>query len=279
MNLTLLFMGLQMVLSYMPLVEHFRAAVRQKGPKYGQIPATVLTVLDTKIRSLCKSIDCAADKDLHCATSMVCKAAAACPLLCVSDDGLWIGRTTPFSDELVAQLLLGNESLDLENNVQGRLDTFNLAGLNGGLTNSEHFLQLENFPPRTTTLYQIETVHIPACMEKDVVSILLDVAGDDYYQEVLAHELGVPDAGHILPSRSSTPVSSLLLFLTSITIGWSFQVIYLLPKSFSVIRSDSLFVGVLQINCKQAPVCHSYVLQIEKGAAQYSLNESWNQNS
>ncbi|CAK9276567.1 unnamed protein product [Sphagnum jensenii] len=192
----------QTVLSYMPLVEHFRAAVRQKGPKYGQIPSTVLTVLDTKIRSLCKSIDCAADKDLHCATSMVCKAAAACPLLCVSDDGLWIGRTTPFSDELVAQLLLGKESIDLDNN--------------------------------------IETVHIPACMEKDVVSILLDVAGDDYYQEVLAHELGVPDAGHILPSRSSTPVSSLLLFLKSITIGWSFQVVYLHPKSFSNERASFL---------------------------------------
>ncbi len=49
-------------------------------------------------------------------------------------------------------------------------------------------------------------------MEEDVVSILLNVVGNECYQEVLAHELGVPDAGHIIPSRSSSHSLSLMFF-------------------------------------------------------------------
>jgi hypothetical protein len=49
-------------------------------------------------------------------------------------------------------------------------------------------------------------------MEEDVVSILLDVVGNECYQEVLAHELGVPDVGHVVASESSSHSLSLMFF-------------------------------------------------------------------
>jgi hypothetical protein len=97
-----------MVLSYKPLVEHFRLAVKRKDSRHGQVPVTVLTALDTKIMSQCKSIDHIAEISAAFAAALVSMAVSASPSLRLSDDGLWISRTDPFSEKVVIAPVQGH---------------------------------------------------------------------------------------------------------------------------------------------------------------------------
>jgi hypothetical protein len=167
-----------MVLSYKPLVEHFRLAVKRKDSRHGQVPVTVLTALDTKIMSQCKSIDHLAEISAAFAAALVSMAVSASPSLQLSADGLWISRTNPFSEKVVIELLHHREDLNVQ------------AGF------------------YTKTKLQFKAINIPASAERAVTAIELTVDEDAYYLDVLAQELGVPDAGHVLMTRAITKAPS-----------------------------------------------------------------------
>lgn len=162
----------QMVLSYKPLAEHFRAAVQRKGSRSDQVSVIVLTVLDAKITSQCKAIDHLAENNPAHAAALVAMAAAECPTLELSDDRLWIRRVEPFSSELVSKLF--NEQVSSD----GEEET---CSSNGVLS--------------------YEAVYISAFTDKDAVSINLTASPNSYYLDAIAQELDVPDAGHVFMSR------------------------------------------------------------------------------
>lgn len=171
------------------MVEHFRAAVQRKGVRFGQVPALVLTVLDNKITSQCKSISRLADNDPAYAGALVCRAAASCPTLRLSDDGLWIGRTAPMSAELVTELLSDKRGLD----------TLETSQFESDLEVRTEILQLTKLDPKEA--WHFEAIRIPACEDKTSTTVQLTVAPNAYFLDVLAHELGVPDAGHVFLTR------------------------------------------------------------------------------
>lgn len=179
-----------MVLSYKPLAEHFRAAVQRKGSGFGQVPVIVLTVLDAKITSQCKSVDQLAENNPAYAAALVSKAAAACPSLKVSDDGLWIGRSDPFSPELVANFLT-----DREDRINSALPHSSSVGLE----------RLEATAPSIMSAcngaLSFNAVYISACADKELSTISLPATPDVYYLDAMAHELGLQDAGHVFMSR------------------------------------------------------------------------------
>lgn len=170
-----------MVLSYKPLAEHFRAAVQRKGSRFGQVPVVVLTVLDAKITSQCKSIDQLAENNPAYAAALVARAAAACASLRLSEDGLWIGRSDSFSPELVTNLLTLPDNCDdgvesLEATCSSTIPAFNGA-------------------------VSYKAVYISAFADKEASSISLTAASNAYYLDAIAHELGSQDAGHVFMSR------------------------------------------------------------------------------
>ncbi|XP_024382976.1 small RNA 2'-O-methyltransferase isoform X2 [Physcomitrium patens] len=175
----------QMVLSYKPLAEHFRAAVQRKGSRFGQVPAIVLTVLDGKITSQCKAIDLLAEKNPAYAAALVCRAAAACPSLRLSDDGLWIGRSDPFSPELVTKLLT-----DRENRVES------VASGNG-----DEMHNLETTCSQFNRAFRFEAVYIPAYVKEELRTISLTALPDVYYLDTIANALGLQDTGQVFMSR------------------------------------------------------------------------------
>lgn len=174
-----------MVLSYKPLAEHFRAAVQRKGSRFGQVPAIVLTVLDGKITSQCKAIDLLAEKNPAYAAALVCRAAAACPSLRLSDDGLWIGRSDPFSPELVTKLLT-----DRENRVES------VASGNG-----DEMHNLETTCSQFNRAFRFEAVYIPAYVKEELRTISLTALPDVYYLDTIANALGLQDTGQVFMSR------------------------------------------------------------------------------
>jgi hypothetical protein len=172
---------LQMVLSYKPLAEHFRAAVQRKGSGFGQVSVVVLTVLDAKITSQCKSVDQLAENNPAYAAALVSKAAA--------DDGLWIGRSDPFSPELVTKFLTDREDQ-----------------INSALPDSSDGLErVEATDPSVVSAcngaFSFNAVYIPACFDKELCTISLPATPDVYYLDAIAHELGLQDAGHVFMSR------------------------------------------------------------------------------
>lgn len=174
--------SLQLVLSYKPLAEHFRAAVQRKGSRCGQVPVIVLTVLDAKITSQCKAIDQLAENNPAHAAALVAKAAAACPSLRLSDDSLWIGRSDPFSSELVTQLLTDQtDSHGAESLEEATCSSTITPALNGALP--------------------YKAVYISAFADKEPSSISLTATPNSYYLDDIAHELGLQDAGHVFISR------------------------------------------------------------------------------
>ncbi len=96
------------------------------------------------------------------AAALVSMAVSASPSLRLSDDGLWISRTDPFSEKVVIGLLHHRENLNVQ------------AGF------------------YTKTKLQFKAINIPASAERAVTAIELTVDEDAYYLDVLAHELGVP---------------------------------------------------------------------------------------
>lgn len=178
-----------MVLSYKPLTEHFRAAVQRKGPGFGQVSAVVLTVLDAKITSQCKFVDPLAENNPAYAAALVSKAAAACSSLRLSGDGLWIGRSDPFSPELVTKLLTDQEDRiniaipddsDVLESLQATHSSI-ISACNGALS--------------------LKAVYISACANKELSTIRLPSTPYVYYLDAIADELGLQDAGHVFMSR------------------------------------------------------------------------------
>lgn len=172
------------------MAEHFRAAVQQQGSRFGLVPTIVLTIVDTKIMSQCKSIDQLAENNPAHAASLVWRAVAECPAVKISDDGLWIGRSDPLSAELVANFLL---SLQLEEPIAEPPESRRESECVGSL-------------PQLATLIsqqacQFKAVHIPACAEEELRTVNLTATPDSYYLDIIAHELALPDAGHVLFTR------------------------------------------------------------------------------
>ena len=178
-----------MVLSYKPLAEHFRAAVQRKGSGFGQVSVIVLTVLDAKITSQCKSVAQLAENNPAYAAALVSKAAAACPSLRLSDDGLWIGRSDPFSPELVTRLLN-----DREDRINSALPDSSDGSESLGAMRSWTMLACNRAS-------SFKAVYISACADKELITISLAATPDVYYLDTIAHELGLQDAGHVFMSR------------------------------------------------------------------------------
>lgn len=172
------------------MAEHFRAAVQQQGSRFGLVPTIVLTIVDTKIMSQCKSIDQLAENNPAHAASLVWRAVAECPAVKISDDGLWIGRSDPLSAELVTNFLL---SLQLEEPITEPPESRSESECVGSLP------QLATLTSQQAC--QFKAVYIPACAEEELRTVNLTATPDSYYLDIIAHELALPDAGHVLFTR------------------------------------------------------------------------------
>ncbi|KAJ7565456.1 hypothetical protein O6H91_02G061700 [Diphasiastrum complanatum] len=166
------------VLKYKPLVEHFRIALKKSDTGSVKVPATVLSSLDTKIISLCQTLDDKCKRDPTRVVRLVCCAAKMSSSLRCDQDGLWICKVEPFSLDVKEVLL---EESELEDG---------------------------SIPQTEAKNVQFEAIYIPFALEKMVSIIQIVLGSSDYFLDVVAHQLGVKDGAHVLISRSVTKAPS-----------------------------------------------------------------------
>ncbi|BBN05794.1 small RNA 2'-O-methyltransferase [Marchantia polymorpha subsp. ruderalis] len=162
------------VQNYNPLRQHFKAAVKREGSRYGQVPLSAIVTLDTKIHSLCKLIDRKAETNPAHAMALLCKAARNCPSVKIDTDTLCLSREEPYSPELVQELV--------------KTRRYN-----------EEIEAAESEKPETNL--QFVAVHIPCSTDTPGFAVNLVVKPEEYYLDVIARELGVKDGGRVVFSR------------------------------------------------------------------------------
>ncbi|KAL3692474.1 hypothetical protein R1sor_006125 [Riccia sorocarpa] len=162
-------------INYHPLRQHFKAAVRLEGFRYGQVPMSALVALDTKMNSLCKLIDRKAETSPAYAIALLCKAASTCPSIKIDTDTFCISREDPFPAEIEEELLKTR-----------RFDE-----------------ELPDSPDAevTETALRFRAVHLPCSVNSPAFASDLVVKPGEYYMDVIARELGVKCGGKILMSR------------------------------------------------------------------------------
>lgn len=171
-------MGMQNVLSYMPLREHFKMAVKRKGSRYGQVPIAAIVALDAKINTLCKVIDRKSETDPVYAVAILCKAASICPSVMIDNETLCISRTEPFKPEVEQELL--------HRRLEASTEVLDLMGQ-------------ERVPDLC-----FRVVHIPSSEDRAVFSSQIVVQPEEYYLDVLAERIGRQDGSRLAMSRCSS---------------------------------------------------------------------------
>lgn len=147
-----------------PLSCHFRAALQRVGHLSCLVPISVLAVYDAKLGSLCKTINPKVESDPLLIMSLVLKAAQqSSGSVTTREDQLSLQRGNPYPPEIM-QTLFNQQS--------------SLAGS-----------------------IWILAILIPCSEEKAVVPLMLEVAPNDYYLDVIAQKLGFCDASTVFISR------------------------------------------------------------------------------
>ncbi|XP_048337529.2 small RNA 2'-O-methyltransferase [Ziziphus jujuba] len=153
-----------------PLSGHLRAALQREGDHCGWIPVSLITICDSKIYNLCKSIDPKVESNPFLVISYVMRAAASLSeVVCTSEGKLWIRRQIQYPHEIIDSVIPKPGS-------------------------SESFL--------------IRAISIPCLQEKSVEVLNLNVSSTGYYLDFIANQLGLVDASNILVSRPIGKASS-----------------------------------------------------------------------
>ncbi|XP_058200685.1 small RNA 2'-O-methyltransferase isoform X1 [Rhododendron vialii] len=148
-----------------PLSCHFRAALQRVGHLSCLVPISVLAVYDAKLGSLCKTINPKVESDPLLIMSLLLKAAQqSSGSVTAREDQLSLQRGNPYPPEIM-QTLFNQQS--------------SLAGS-----------------------IWILAILIPCSEEKAVVPLMLKVAPNDYYLDVIAQKLGLCDASTVFISRT-----------------------------------------------------------------------------
>ncbi|GAV65633.1 dsrm domain-containing protein/Methyltransf_23 domain-containing protein [Cephalotus follicularis] len=154
-----------------PLSGHFRAALKRDGDLYGSIPASVISVCDSKLCNLCKSLNPKVESNPLLVISYIMGAAARLSGSLITSEGhLSIRRQNPFPREIIESSVI-EESGSQES-------------------------------------IWIEAIHIPSSLEEAVKPLTLCVSTTGYYLDVIAQKLGLTDANKVLVSRSIGKASS-----------------------------------------------------------------------
>lgn len=172
----------QFLLSYCPFIAHFRAAVQRQDDNYALVPAAVISAFDTKISTLCKSINSRTEMDPALSLALVLNAAKSCSDLLSPADSFWIGKRDPFSLETKEKLL------NWDPEFTGKADS-----------------SME-FRERTESCL-FTAIFIPCSFEKKAKSLTLKVEPHEYFMDVIANHLSVTDSSHVLMSRPLSKVS------------------------------------------------------------------------
>ncbi|KAE9452432.1 hypothetical protein C3L33_15670, partial [Rhododendron williamsianum] len=148
-----------------PLSCHFRAALQRVGHLSCLVPISVLAIYDAKLGSLCKTINPKVESDPLLIMSHVLMAAQrSSGSVTTCEDQLSLQRGNPYPPEIM-QTLFNQQS--------------SLAGS-----------------------IWILAILIPCSEEKAVVPLMLKVAPNDYYLDVIAQKLGLCDASTVIISRT-----------------------------------------------------------------------------
>lgn len=153
------------LLSLHPLSGHLRAALQRDGDLYGLIPVSVFAVCDTKLGTICKSINPRVESNPLFVIPLAMKAATNVSCSVATSEGqLWMRRQNPYPPETIE------------------------SSISCQLSSQES---------------KIEAVHIPCSLEKNVESLTLNLSSSGYYLDTIAQKLGLMDASKILISRSA----------------------------------------------------------------------------
>ncbi|XP_055961166.1 small RNA 2'-O-methyltransferase-like isoform X2 [Mercurialis annua] len=156
-----------------PLGGHLRAAFQRDGDLCGFVPASVVTICDSKLSNLCKLLNRKAESDPLLALSFVMRAATRLSgSVFTSKDQLSIQKQHSYSPEIVG-------SIDITQS--GSSDSIRVEGL-----------------------------HIPASLNKIIqpVSLTISSTSTGYFLDAIAQKLGVTDANKVLLSRTIGKASS-----------------------------------------------------------------------
>ncbi|CAM6105309.1 unnamed protein product [Calypogeia fissa] len=163
------------VLSYLPLREHFKVAVKRKGSRYGQVPISAVVALDAKINTLCKVIDRKSETDPVYAVAILCKAASICTSVKFDCETLCISRIEPFKPEVEQELLQRKQEVSTE---------------------VSESMRQEQVPHLC-----FRAVLIPSSVDRAVCSSRIVVEPEQYYMDVLAERIGLEDGSRLAMSR------------------------------------------------------------------------------
>ncbi|CAN0911354.1 Small RNA 2'-O-methyltransferase [Linum grandiflorum] len=153
----------EFISSLHPLTGHLKGALCRDGDLCGSVPCSVFAVSDTKISTICKSMDPNVDLNPFLALPIIMNAAARIPSVVVSEKRYSIQRLRPYSPEIL------NSST------------------------------VQHPGPAASIL--VDAIYIPSSLEKNVRPVTLDLSPAGYYMDVIAQNLGVDDAGRVLLSR------------------------------------------------------------------------------
>ncbi|CAK9161565.1 unnamed protein product [Ilex paraguariensis] len=161
----------QFLSSLHPLSGHFRAALGREGHLRGSVPVSAIAVYDTKLNNLCKFLNPEVESNPFLVMLLVLRAAAKIPgSVSISEDRRSIQRLNSYPPEIIQSLTEQQSSLP------------------------ENIL--------------IEVIRIPYSAEKPVETLTLHISANGYYLDVIAAELGAPDASEVLVSRTVGKASS-----------------------------------------------------------------------
>lgn len=160
----------ELLSSLHPLSSHLKAVFRREGELNGLVPVPVLIACDAKLGNLCKSFNPRVESNPFLSIPLVMRAAVKLSeLLVISEEELWIRRKKPYPSDLMSSL---------------------------------------NQQSHTTNGTCTEVVYIPFSLDKNVLSVSLDLCSRVYYLDIIAQELGVMDASKVLISRTIGKASS-----------------------------------------------------------------------
>ncbi|MQM10615.1 hypothetical protein Taro_043510 [Colocasia esculenta] len=158
------------IFSIHPMVGHIREAIKREDDGCGMVPVSIIAACDVKINNLCKLVNPKAESEPLLAMSLVIKAARLLDSVCISKEGLSIGKKGPYSSDALQSLM------------------------NNSMQPTNHAL--------------IEALYIPSSMENPIETFNLEVSPSHYYMDGICQKLGVKDSSHVLVSRTVGKASS-----------------------------------------------------------------------
>ncbi|XAR50966.1 Peptidylprolyl isomerase [Bertholletia excelsa] len=194
----------EFLLHHHPLSGHFRATLRREGQFNSSVPIPVLAAYDTKLSSICKSIDPSVESNHLLAISLVLEAASRLSgSVSTVEEQLLLKRENPYPPEIV------------ESAVQQQLSS------QGNIS--------------------VAMIRIPHSLEDAVETLILNVSSNGYYMDAIANKLGLVDASKVLISRTIGRASSeMRLYFCAPSLCWKDSLLMLQQTTEAVSLEGSL---------------------------------------